>query len=1450
MKKLVSLMLVITMILGTITMTNVFVANAAGIDDNLVFDLDFSAYVADTTSTTDADGIKNAVTGTSTEITYVKGMVKGSETINGQQVDYIESSGAAKEGINIVNSDINTSPDITLETWVKYDTVAGHMFLYGNSGNWQLQVCSAGAPGYNWIFKDVTGIGSASIPVANLEHSKWNHLVVTLDRDTGSKARNIIVYMNGTEISRVESADIGKVYSSEQVGTNAAFRISSGDYSTAGSNTKYADVKLYTGLMTEVEAKAKYESEVGKYVSTEVEEVVPIEEKLEFDLGNISGYDPEAEDTETDKSKGLINEAVEENQSAEFIEVDSMVKGSETINGQQVDYIQSTANTGGIDIVNAAINESPDITVEAWVKDETISGHMFLYGNKMNNKWQLAVLANGGAWLAQSTWSNNEADKASASFPADTTKWRHVVVTLDRDTGATKRIVKTYVDGKLINTGQKEADTVYSATDDDKTDGTKPPFRISGGSYADQGVDTKFADVKLYSGVMTDEEVMGHYLDDRDKYTQKKKVFSLDVDDYNPNAEVTETDKSKGFANSAGNTSTIEVIGAPVVGTEKINDIDVKFLQPITPGENGGAGTYNGSIKVVDPEIMGNTALTIESWMRWDPDRRPATTSSYNGHLVAISKGQSGTNSLQLHDTNTNPVFRADMLASSGADTISMSDANNKNKWIHYVATREYDQTTNIWTAKVYVNGTPVGTGTRTASDTANPFYDNDEQYFMEIGSYLNANNTRPDLAFNGDIGTFNVYNYALTQTDAAANYEAEKGTWEVIVPEGPEIPWYEEDAANPTPNLVFDLDISAYNGTDIAGIENSVTGNSSTIIASALDSSATASPVSVDEGNNRKSLRFLTDDGKTKGIQVTDPAITGNTEITIEAWVKPTPLAPAPTNGHLLAISNGSAHSMQWFETAGAEALTSNLSVGPYGSKNITRHGIEIDKYANKWTQIVLTRKFDKTDTNNLKWVSNVYINGALATNTPIEYNIDSVLDDDTYKLYFGSFKNYPFEGNVGDLKVYNYALPATAEEGTPSIASIYAEGKAYWCPPVNGMFFDLDLDEYDTTTKKIENSVAYNNSDITVSGTPGIVIENTTAGIRRSLDFTEAGGVWKDDPETEEVETSANAKGKGYFSVHDSDMIGKENLTIEAWIKQKSYTESYYSSGHAFILTNGSKHSFQLLMVGERDYTIAIKPAGNYMSNADGTAQSTAQEWTHVVVAREYDKDAKAWDAYIYINGVLRKKNGEPATEAGVPTYDNMELEGINEHLLEDENFRLDVGAYKNSSLYYPGYIGELKMYNTKQSAEAIKASYDATKALYRAEKVDGAICVGNTRYLNKDSVEIENLISTDDKVTAKCKIINYTEAAVTPGVALLGYYENDVLQKVMVDTTNVAAFGTIQPRATSPEYEISIEGIAPKAGSYLRLFVWDGLDTLAPVVVNEADMKLEYSEDAAND
>ena len=258
MRKFLSLVLVISMIISTITMTNVFVANAAGIDENLVFDLDFSGYVADATSTTDADGLKNAVTGASTDITYVSGMVKGSEVVNEKTINYIDSTNA-KDGIDIVNADINSSPDITLETWVKEDEVKNHLFLYGNKtgGIWQFQMCS-----YNggWIPQQYSKQNGS----VSMELNQWHHLVVTLDRADDSTAATLKVYIDGVEEYNKPFTN-GDVYSPTADGTNPPFRISGGSYGSQGCDAKFATVKLYNDIVTAAEAKAKYDAEKANY---------------------------------------------------------------------------------------------------------------------------------------------------------------------------------------------------------------------------------------------------------------------------------------------------------------------------------------------------------------------------------------------------------------------------------------------------------------------------------------------------------------------------------------------------------------------------------------------------------------------------------------------------------------------------------------------------------------------------------------------------------------------------------------------------------------------------------------------------------------------------------------------------------------------------------------------------------------------------------------------------------------------------------------------------------------------------------------------------------------------------------------------------------------------------------------------------------------------------------
>ena len=1421
------------MILGTITMTNVFVANAAGIDDNLVFDLDISGDIADGEITTNTGLTNVEATGEdkSAEITYVK-MKKGSETISEQQkINYVQSAGGTY-GIDVVNAAINESPDITLEAWVKESgTVVGHMFLYGNkstssggSGSWQLGVASAGSNIQSWVAQSSWNNNATKTSAQfAADTTKWRHLVVTLDRDEESKNRTITVYVDGALAAGGVAQESDVVYSKDADGTNPPFRISGGNFSSQGSNTKFADVKLYTGLMTEDEAKAKYDSEVEKYTSTvvdeeeeEEEEAVPIENNLVFDL-DLSGY-------KTDDAKfGLKNGKTET--ADDISTVAGITKGTETpAGGTAFDYIDIDATTTkpGIGVINTEFNNSPDITIETWTKTDATGGHMFLYG--ASSPWGIEVqFASGNL-----QFKNKVADSA-ISKGITLNQWNHIVATIDRDANSTAATMNVYINGESIGTKtyNHTANFVGNAND---------ILRISGGLYTDSvKYDGKFAEVKLYKAVMTAEEAMDHYIDGRDKYREKKMVFSLDLSAYDE-----EGTDVKGIKNGVtGNTSTLSAVNTPkVVETDEINDEAVKYLQPVSP-----EGTYSGAIKVVDSAIVKNTGLTIESWIRWDPNRNSSATASggNNGHLAMLSKG-SAPHSIQLQEISLK-TFRANMVTMevSTDPTIPIGDVYS-DKWIHYVATRDYDETTNTWTGKVYVNGEPVNDPiTRVMPDPTKPFLD-DTNYYLVIGGYNGAS-----TAFNGDIGTFNVYNYALTETDAAAKYEAEKGTWE----QKANTEWADAEYGD---DLVFDLNIGDYDRTNKTGLTNAATEFAGTGSISFPDSTA---PILVTEENAKgetlKSLRFINDDAAATpagGVQINQPEAMGKNAITVELWAKHTPMTNGNGFGMMLALPNHNDYSLQILRS---NTTTQSMTVKPFGSGQLDDNpsaavnpgGLTwtLDEKANadEWTHYAITRKIEKQTDGSYKWTAKFYINGVEHSSVH-EYTPESPLQYETEAHFFklGQHKSLPFEGNIGDFKVYNYAKEGSA------IASTYTAEKEIWDPFVakEGQFFDLDIDKYNTTTKKIENSIAYNNSDIAVSGTPALVKENTTAGVRKSLRFINPGEPTEDDPETPADESKTDTAA-GYFSVKDSDMVGKDALSIEAWIKfDKSLLDSASAgAGHIFMLNNEGKNKYSIQIL--RDNTsVCTKPFGSFDTSGATQRSVNMDEWTHLAIVREkveIEKEGQpdiAWNATIYVNGEV------------LVNFTEIELEELANGFLDDETYKLDVGAYGKNGTYFPGNLGDLKMYNDKRTEAEVKASYDATKALYRAEIVDGAICVGNTRYLNKDSVEIENLISTDDIVTAKCKIINYTEAAVTPGVALLGYYENDVLQKVVVDTTNVTAFGTIQPLATSAEYSITIEGIAPKAGSYLRLFVWDGLDTLAPVVVNETDMKLEYSEDAAND
>ncbi|MBQ7108776.1 MAG: Ig-like domain-containing protein [Clostridia bacterium] len=518
MKKFLSLALVISIIISTITMTNVFVANAAGIDDSLAFDLDFTNYNSASTETN--KGIKNAKDGSTTGISTSGSMVKGTDTVNGKEIPYIEAQ-ANSDGINVVNSAVNNSADLTVEAWINDVSIMGHMFLYGNgSGNWQLQVCSTGGTPLGWAFKDGPGGNDGQMTQNSPALNAWKHLVITLDRSTENTNREITVYENG-ELVNSKLVDIGKVYSSSNVGTDSPFRISGGSYYSLGCRTKFADVKIYTDLMTEAEAKAKYDAEKVNYgIAGSAEEPgtggdtdEPItDERLAFDL-DFTDYDPALTG-----NKGIKN--AKDGSTAGITTSGNMVKGSEIINGKTVHYLDSTEDTDGIDVVNAAINSSPDITVEAWVKNDTINRHLFLYGNKTGGIWQFQISSYQNRWIPQQSSQQN------GSFPMEIGQWQHIVATLDRATDSKDATLKIYVDGENVYDKAYTNQSVYLST----ADGTDPPFRISGGSYGSQGCDTKFADVKLYTGILTEAEV-------KEKFNAENETYGIEDTTEQPEPE-------------------------------------------------------------------------------------------------------------------------------------------------------------------------------------------------------------------------------------------------------------------------------------------------------------------------------------------------------------------------------------------------------------------------------------------------------------------------------------------------------------------------------------------------------------------------------------------------------------------------------------------------------------------------------------------------------------------------------------------------------------------------------------------------------------------------------------------------------------------------------------------------------------------------------------------------
>ena len=237
--------------------------------------------------------------------------------------------------------------------------------------------------------------------------------------------------------------------------------------------------------------------------------------------------------------------------------------------------------------------------------------------------------------------------------------------------------------------------------------------------------------------------------------------------------------------------------------------------------------------------------------------------------------------------------------------------------------------------------------------------------------------------------------------------------------------------SAQPQANgLVFELGIDSFDGS-AETLTDKADGNATFAFASAptLNETDTA-------GGKTKYLTFADypidgeGTGIDTGIRVTDNDILNQDALTIETWAYFGPMrssAQSDSLYDLFAITNGSGdggRAMEMMFADGKKAKDILWRPGFKSTSGMIEKRSNINAYAEQWTHVVVTRKWDGTN-----WIFDTYFNGVKKS----EFSgseTGNKIDESGKFLHIGggpTTAQRGFYGSISTFKVYNTALSET---------------------------------------------------------------------------------------------------------------------------------------------------------------------------------------------------------------------------------------------------------------------------------------------------------------------------------------------------------------------------------------------------------------------------------------
>lgn len=475
-------------------------------------------------------------------------------------------------------------------------------------------------------------------------------------------------------------------------------------------------------------------------------------------------------------------------------------------------------------------------------------------------------------------------------------------------------------------------------------------------------------------------------------------AFKLDIEGFDPAAE----DPAKGLSDGSGSEGAVIETNTSLGGEFTLeNGNTTKYLE----FEQANPAAKN--VVIDAPAIPQNPKeFSVEMWANVNFEG----SSKYAKLMQTASKDTETVYTFVQrfsHEQNVNFKTSLSMAANTPNQAGYGSVAGYMDKWTHFVFVWRWNEAETEVTIEIYADGKLLKTETKTGQTRVMA-----EDKIITLGSISKADENPANMK----VGSFNLYNQALTLEDAQALYADTVDQYVYI------------DEAAPK----FEMDLTGYDPegvTSAKGIRD-ISGNGAAITAN----TALGGGFKAANGNDTKYVSLR--EGDASNIKIDTAAMGPNPQqMSFEMWANVDD--PNKQYGKLfaLATSNGTTSAntnLQFMENAAGNRLYVNAADG--GSVYETG-----TPYFNKWTHYAVT--YDWTADNTSVTVR-LYADGKeIKSNTFTGRN--RITDNNKYVYYIGAWDSENTATmDVGTFKMYNRLL--TPEE----IQAAYTEEAGNYVP------------------------------------------------------------------------------------------------------------------------------------------------------------------------------------------------------------------------------------------------------------------------------------------------------------------------------------------------------------------------------------------------------------------